>query len=295
MQGIEATGLALITIAEGQIAFEPFFPLSTQQNSCLQGFLSALNALSAISPLPSLSFLMTFQPGFDRPLLVKETTVPIFAISKERGNHKVVLVPRLWNPEREKSAELFCGWEEKKEKALFRGATTDGSYGYYDWDFKPRARLALRSRFHRGILDAALIPSASLSPYIDNWMNGMGLLTSYMQPKDQIHFKYLIAMDGRSTPSSLEWQLFSGSAILKTRSNKIEWFYAGLDPDFHYIEFRPDSEDLIEKIQWLKAHNTEAKEIAGNARAFATENLLDDSAFAYLYRVLQTYSALYSP
>lgn len=294
MQGIEAAGMALLSIENGQIAAQPLFPLSTDQNSCLHGFLSALNALNDLLPLPSVSFLMTFNPSFDRPLLVKETNVPVFAISKERGNRKVVLIPRLWNMQRETSAELYCDWDQKIEKALFRGATTDGPYGYFDWDFRPRARLALRSRFHRSLIDAALLPASTLNNYINNWMSGLGVFASYMPPQKQIAFKYLIAMDGRSSPSSLEWQLFSGSLVLKSRSSKLEWFYAGLIPDFHYFEFRPDGDDIVDRILWLKSHDSEAKEIAENGRAFALENLRDESAFSYLYLVLQKYSELYS-
>ena len=158
IQGIEKAGLVRIHFAHAEATCAPLFPLSSEQTSALNHFLSALNHLHAISPLPHFDLIISVSSSFDRPLLLLHTTVPIFAVSKERHNRKVVLIPRLWNSEREALFQrLHCDWEAKTAKAFWRGFATDTPYGFYDWDCKPRARLVLESLHHPNLLDAAIV------------------------------------------------------------------------------------------------------------------------------------------
>lgn len=294
MQGIEVAGLVLFGISQGQFSCEPLFPLSAEQRAHCDGFVSALNQLGVLFPLPSLDFLVSFNRSFDRPLLLTKTSVPVLAISKEKHNSKVVLIPRLWDPDREMHLNVFCTWQQKVEKALWRGSATDGFYGFYGWDCRPRARLALHSRHRRDLVDMAFIPSSDLDYYMTAWMQRLDLVSSFAPSKEQAAYKYLISIDGKSAPSSFEWQLFSGSVVLKGHSDRIEWFYHALSPGLHFVPFNPSGDELIDQVLWLKSQDKKAQQIAENGYVFAMHHLLDEEALTYLYHVLQSYSLLYT-
>jgi hypothetical protein len=294
MQGIEVAGIVLFGISQDKLSCEPLFPLSAEQRARCDGFMSAVNQLGALFSLPSLDFLISFNRSFDRPLFLTKTSVPVLAISKETHNSKVVLIPRLWDPDREMHLHVFCNWQQKAEKALWRGSATDGFYGFYDWDCRPRARLALHSRHRRDLVDMAFIPSSDLDNYMTAWMQRLDLVSSFAPSRKQAAYKYLISIDGKSSPSSFEWQLFSGSVVLKGHSNRIEWFYHALSPGRHFVPFNPRGDDLIDKVLWLKSHDKKAKQIAENGYIFAMHHLLDEEALTYLYHVIQSYSLLYT-
>jgi hypothetical protein len=72
-----------------------------------------------------------------------------------------------------------------------------------------------------------------------------------------------------------------GSLILKQDSPYIEHFYSSLQPWKHYVPFKKDLSDLVEKIRWAKEHDKEAREIAENAKAFARQHLLPKDVICY--------------
>jgi len=288
LPGIEKCGLVEIYANEGAIKSEPLFSLTQEQRKKLDVFIFAIDQLQSIKPLSNLHFILSLEPSFNRPFLLKETSIPIFAVSKEKHNSKVILIPRLWNEDRP-----FCSflhpWHLKLEKAIWRGSATDGPYDFLDWDFRPRSRLTLKSRYDLDHIDAGFIPCATLTSYMTQWLKNLHIMSSYVPPEQQMTYKYLVSLDGANSPSSFEWQLFSQSLIFKASSNKIEWFYRGLLPDHHFLVFRADTTDLIDKILWAKTHDDEAKIIADRGYQFASTHLADEEMFVYLYHVLQKY------
>jgi hypothetical protein len=290
VQGIEIASLVHIQFSHSKASYEPLFALRTEQIQALEALLSAIELIASICPLSDFDLILTLSPSFDRPLCLMNTTVPIFAVSKERHNRKVALIPRLWNSSKETLLHrISCEWSNKREIAFWRGFATDGEYRYYDWDFKPRAQLALFSKYNRDLIDAAIVPSPILDSYIARWIEELSLASPFVYPEEQCHFKYLLALDGKGAASSFEWQLFTQSLLFKADSNKIEWFYDALIPGTHYLTFRPEADDLADQILWAKAHDSEAKAIAENGSRFARENLLDEGALTYLYHLLKRY------
>lgn len=291
LQGIEAACLVRIFSVTGAVGYEPQFPLISEQLLALENFLSALELICSITEMPDFDLILCLGSNFDRPLLLTHTSVPIFAVSKERHNNKIILIPRLWNSERE---DLFnhlnCEWEKKKEIAFWRGCATDGTYGFYNWDFNPRAHLALMSR-DLGLMDAALVPSSAIDASIQRWLKNLSLCSSFVFPEEQSLFKYLVSLDGKGSPSSFEWQMFSRSLIFKSDSNRIEWFYDLLQPGIHYIPFHPDGDDLPEKILWAKSNDQNARTIAENSFSFAKQHLLDEEVLVYLFHILMKYGS----
>lgn len=294
MQGSNKAGLVRIQFINGIVDASPLHPLNAEQKKYAEEFVSAINLLHSISPIPNLDLVLCASSSFDRPLLLLKTSAPIFALSKERHNNKVALIPRLCDRDRETTFQTFIyQWDKKREKAFWRGFATDGNYGRFEWDCRPRAILALRSQHNKDILDAAIVPSSILDNWIKNWMNNLSLLSDFIPQKDQCSYKYLLSIDGADSPSSLEWQLFTKSLVFKAESNRIQWYFDELQPGLHYIPFHPRSIDLIEKIMWAQTHDVMAHSIAENGHQFAIEHLLDEELFVYLYHLLTEYSRLF--
>jgi len=294
IQGSKNAGLVRVYFSEGIGSISPLYPINAEQKKRAEEFVSALNLLNSISSLPDLDFILCVSQSFDRPLLLLNTSVPIFAASKERHNKKVALIPELSSKERETTFKtLHCDWDRKTKKAFWRGCASDGHYGYFEWDCKPRANLCLLSRHHQDLIDAAIIPSSILDNSIKQWMDRLSLLSPFIPLQDQSSYKYLLSLDGSSAASTLTWQLFARSLVFKATSNQIQWFHEELEPGVHYIPFHPRSIDLIEKILWAQNNDEEARAIAQKGYQFAEDYLLDEELFVYLYHLMQSYSQLF--
>jgi hypothetical protein len=265
-------------------------------------FINFVQEAMRIQSFPDVKFVLSLWDCFDRPLYVHPAKCPIFCVNKQRYNRKVILVPEtrtylyygtdVWEVIKRKVREV--PWQRKKEIAFWRGNTTGGHYDYHEWDFKPRSELVLFSKYYPNLVDAKFVGDYCLEPVMKSIFQQYGLFGSHVYQADQLEYKYLLAVDGNACSSSFKWQLFSGSAVLKQDSDFIEFYYNALKPYVHYIPYRADCYDLEERIQWLKSHDNETRQIADNARAFAEENLSLEDMAAYYYHLLEAYSKLQS-
>lgn len=64
-------------------------------------------------------------------------------------------------------------------------------------------------------------------------------------------------MDGTVAAYRLPYLLAGDSVVLKHDSIYYEHFYKQLQPWVHYIPFKADLSDLLEKIQWARDHDEE--------------------------------------
>ena len=244
--------------------------------------------------LPDLDLIIVLDDSFDQRISV---TAPVFSISKLKTQTHVLCLPEIhlyptvddFYSEVE-AAGSQVPWKDKIEKAFWRGSTTGGKYipGY--WMHMPRTELVLFSKRFPGLLDCAFHIFCQGTSEAEVSMRGQGLFGEPYDPIFQIPYKYLIAIDGNSFPSSLKWQLFSGSVILKNESKWLEWFSYDLVPFEHYIPYKLDFSDLAERIIWLKQNDSLAKEIAWKANQFAKENLTSKCIEDYVYQLLLAYS-----
>lgn len=58
------------------------------------------------------------------------------------------------------------------------------------------------------------------------------------------------------------------------------------------MPFKKDLSDLLEKIQWVKDHDIEAKRIAQAGQEFARNNLMGEHIFCYYFKLFQAYAKL---
>jgi hypothetical protein len=75
--------------------------------------------------------------------------------------------------------------------------------------------------------------------------------------------------------------LAGDSLVFKQDSKYYEHFYNELQPWKHYIPFKSDLSDLLERIQWAKDNDAEAQAIARTGQKFAQENLMPQDVFCY--------------
>ena len=70
-------------------------------------------------------------------------------------------------------------------------------------------------------------------------------------------YKYQLNIDGTVAAYRLPYLLAGDSVVLKQDSKYYEFFYKQLKPYEHYIPFKADLSDLLDRIQWAKDHDAE--------------------------------------
>lgn len=261
-----------------------------------------LTDLASIAPLPDVDFLYSLWDMFDNPSFLEVTQCPVFTICKYRDNRKALVVPDVtWPVLQNRQGDVHDikwmssnrPWEERNNFAFWRGSTTDITYYEGMWDYRQRPRLIFFSLLHPDLVNARYVfPPAGLQDHLLNYFCELGMIVDKYIFRYWTNFRYLIAVDGVSYPSALHGELFSGSTVLKAKSEFVEWFHQALQPYVHYVPYKVDCSDLEEKILWLKANQDEAKRIAKNAFDFADNNLQAEDIMLYYYLVLTEYAKL---
>lgn len=281
--------LIKVNIQNNQVTFEREF---TGQDRRVGRFIDALIQLTRLVRLPNTTFLISLH---DR-LEINEG-LPIFAISKRRHWKQVILIPDFEiveccaaingiDSERFKSS-----WKKKRAKLFWRGTAISRNEFELNSEhvcFLTRERLlGLADRFPH------LIDARFLTQDCEHFSHLRHERGEWLGFDKQIRFKYHILLDSNSCAfSASPWKFFSNSLIFKPDSDWIQWYYAKLKPFVHFVPVKHDLDDLPAKIEWAKAHDSEAKAIARKARKFALEHLTMADHLAYLYFVINKYSQL---
>lgn len=79
----------------------------------------------------------------------------------------------------------------------------------------------------------------------------------------------------------LPYLLGGNSLVFKQNSPFYEHFYYKLVPNKHFVPFKRDLSDLVDKLRWAKAHDNRAKEIMETAREFVQDNLMPVNIYCY--------------
>ncbi|XP_038673681.1 protein O-glucosyltransferase 2 isoform X5 [Scyliorhinus canicula] len=119
-----------------------------------------------------------------------------------------------------------------------------------------------------------------------------GPIVKHVSFFDFFQYKYQINIDGTVAAYRMPYLLAGGGAILKQDSVYYEHFYNDLRPWQHYIPFKNDLSDLLDKIQWAKSHDEEAKMIAKAGQDYARNKLMADHIFCYYFKLFQEYADL---
>lgn len=169
-------------------------------------------------------------------------------------------------------------WPQKNSTAFWRGRDSR----------QERLELVKLSRAHPTMIDAAFTNFF----FFKHDESLYGPLVKHVSFFDFFKYKYQINIDGTVAAYRLPYLLAGDSVVLKQDSGYYEHFYSQLQPWEHYIPIRADLGDLLDKIQWARDHDEEARSISQKGQQFARSHLMGDMVFCYYYKLFQKYSEL---
>jgi hypothetical protein len=142
-------------------------------------------------------------------------------------------------------------FKDKTPKILFRGA----AHG------KPNRQKFIEMYVNNPMCDVKDTAKDSINPI--NWQS------KHLSLKEQLRFKYIMAIEGNDVASNLKWIMSSNSIAVMPRPKYETWFMEGcLIPNYHYIEIKEDFSDLIERITFYEKNPDKALQIIKNANKY---------------------------
>lgn len=189
-------------------------------------------------------------------------------------------------------SQIETSWDNKIDKVVFRGATTDCGY-----DEKTSARYLVHKLSQMSEMSDDLDAGITKLWFNDIKLPGQPIqYPSRLKPVDPIPFvkmskyKYVLNIDGSVTAFRLSAELAFGSVILKVDSKYKIWYMDMLVPWVHYIPIKSDLSDLKEKIQWCKENQDVCRTIGSNARKFYNEHINKSTMIDWIANTLNLIS-----
>ena len=109
-------------------------------------------------------------------------------------------------------------------------------------------------------------------------------------------YKYLVVLAGISAGERLTTYLaHSGAVILLQETDVVYHYSARLIPWVHYVPLSYTASDLIDKIEWLRANDKLARQIAKNAYAFGKSFLRLEDFYCYTATALRAFGNVTTP
>lgn len=158
-------------------------------------------------------------------------------------------------------------WEEKIEKGFWRGRDSR----------RERLKLIDIARKHPDLFNASLTNFF----FFRDEEKIYGPKENHISFFKFFDYKYQVNIDGTVAAYRFPYLLAGDSLVFKQDSKYYEHFYKQLKPWTHYVPFESDLNNLLERIQWAKTNDAEAKEISRNGQIFAQENLMPHDIICY--------------
>ncbi|XP_066890638.1 protein O-glucosyltransferase 1 isoform X1 [Kogia breviceps] len=111
---------------------------------------------------------------------------------------------------------------------------------------------------------------------------------------DHCKYKYLFNFRGVAASFRLKHLFLCGSLVFHVGDEWLEFFYPQLKPWVHYIPVKTDLSNVQELLQFVKANDDVAQEIAERGSQFILNHLQMDDITCYWENLLTEYSKLLS-
>lgn len=252
--------------------------------------------LQVAKDLPNVEFLVN---TFDYPMvhrLAVSRLIPIFSFSKTSdyadimfpawsfwaGGPAISLEPLglgRWDLKSNSIARTAPPWEEKFPVAFFRGSRTSAE----------RDPLILLSRSHPDLVDAAYTKNQA-------WRSEQDTLGQ--PPAQEVHledhckYKYLFNFRGVAASFRFKHLFLCKSLVFHVGSEWVEFFYPLLQPWIHYIPVEQDLKNVGKLIEFAKANDQIAKDIAMRGYDVIMKHLEMDDVTCYWRQLLHRYAGL---
>lgn len=178
--------------------------------------------------------------------------------------------------------EKMPKWEERSNDLCWRGSCS-GVGGIN----------SIRARFVKKILDYNPNTNVRLSTW---WSESKNIPIEYFSDRldytEFLKYKIFFIVDGNCIASNHMYGFASGCVPFLISKSKC-WFSHLIKPYIHYIPIDYDLSDLIEKIEWVKNNDEQAKIIAENAYNFTLEYFSSEYQHKYIKETIDKYCIEY--
>ncbi|CAK5262525.1 unnamed protein product [Mycena citricolor] len=186
-------------------------------------------------------------------------------------------------------------WQEKKPQLYWRGSSNGGTIIHDNHHKFTRFRLIKLARARPDIIDAQM--NGWYAEHCQSDCDAWAVMAEYLVSggfdarEDVYKYKYALDVDGNTFSGRYLGLLRSGSLVFKATAFA-EYFNDWLRPYEHYIPVKIDLSDLVEKVEWARAHDKEARQIQQNGMAFARRVITDRQNDCYFAAVLLEWARL---
>lgn len=186
--------------------------------------------------------------------------------------------------------EQTIGWQNKKPAAFWRGSGSGIGMETHGWMEVPRVKLSYLSKQlnDKSKLDAAISEVLNYgAPELNERVHNLGIAGEHRPFPEFLRYKYLIDVDGYANAwKSCFTKLCSSSVVLKIQSEWEQWYYNRLLPWVHYAPVRSDLSDIVQIIDWCRAHDQQCQQMVLNAHELV-HSLTFENAKAELIALLR--------
>ncbi|KAJ7735937.1 glycosyl transferase family 90-domain-containing protein [Mycena metata] len=184
-----------------------------------------------------------------------------------------------------------------KTRRHWRGTATGGQIVGANYHNFTRFKLVDLSTAHPDLIDAKITRFAELLCLAADGCDRAKIVQEYGiegagAPQENAYgYKYLLDVDGMTYSGRFLGILRSGGLVFKATVFE-EYFNDWIRPYEHYIPVLPDLSDLLQKVEWARAHDAEARMIQERGRAVAERVMTDAQNDCYFFALLLEWARL---
>jgi len=195
------------------------------------------------------------------PVIMKTRAAP----KREHAN-QTILRPILWKLNNGRHYDWLnhlkryqqTAWGDKKDVLVFRGATTGNRCTVVQ-----RMLPQVQGRKDMDIGFSILVQRSQNEVACKAFEKGS------KSPEELLRNKYILILPGNDIASGLKWSLYSNSVVFMSAPKVVSWGMEDwLIPYRHYVPLSEDYSDLASQLDWAKAHQAEARNIATESTSF---------------------------
>ncbi|KAI0561207.1 Glycosyltransferase family GT90 [Gracilaria domingensis] len=180
-------------------------------------------------------------------------------------------------------------WEQKQDRAVFRGGNRPSMYFRNKSDADShcqdvgRTRLLYLSQQQPDVLDVSVGGTCA----------GVHTQLQRLEPREHHKFKYILYAEGNCMwADRTRHQVFGPSLMIKQETPCGQFFEPLLRPNTHYLPTDFFFTDTVEKVSWARENDNTAREMVKNANEFGHNFLSLKAIEAYVDVLLQEYTSL---